>query len=402
MRFFSNYKKLVISGFIGDISATLISVLTSLFLVNFVDDVLYGSYVYGLAIAIPLITFSSISGESVVLSDNNLESKKEIFYTRIKVAFVVIPLLFLISYFDNSNTIPWFLLVFIYLVKLLENISRLLYSYLYLEDKIKLINIFKIINQSLFFIGLGIISSVTQSITYGLVFVFFTRIFLIYIQINGVNKYLDFNLQRLFILKINKKFIFLGFIAFLHSFNTSIPKIILQNIYGVQLMSVLGAVLLIPSFVEVIFTSVNKTVRNRISKMIDDYQDTNSFIFKILYLSIAVVCVLSILLILLQDFLPLLLSSKIEGNLFNVILILLGTPFLISSYNFYFILIKEKKFKILFQILIMLSIISAFSSYLLINNFGLIGFSYNYLVFSSFYYLGFRYLVKNIEHDDNE
>ena len=182
MRFFSNYKKLVISGFIGDISATLISVLTSLFLVNFVDDVLYGSYVYGLAIAIPLITFSSISGESVVLSDNNLESKKEIFYTRIKVAFVVIPLLFLISYFDNSNTIPWFLLVFIYLVKLLENISRLLYSYLYLEDKIKLINIFKIINQSLFFIGLGIISSVTQSITYGLVFVFFTRIFLIYIQ----------------------------------------------------------------------------------------------------------------------------------------------------------------------------------------------------------------------------
>ena len=145
MRFFSNYKKLVISGFIGDISATLISVLTSLFLVNFVDDVLYGSYVYGLAIAIPLITFSSISGESVVLSDNNLEIKKEIFYTRIKVAFLVTPLLFLISYFDNSNTIPWFLLVFIYLVKLLENISRLLYSYLYLEDKIKLINIFKII-----------------------------------------------------------------------------------------------------------------------------------------------------------------------------------------------------------------------------------------------------------------
>ena len=174
---------------------------------------------------------------------------------------------------------------------------------------------------------------------------YFRSVFLIYIQINGVNKYLDFNLQRLFILKLNKKYIFLGFIAFLQSFNISIPKIVLQNIYGVQLMSVLGAVLLIPSFVEVIFTSVNKTVRNRISKMIDNYQDTNSFIFKILYLSIAVVCVLSIMLILLQDFLPLLLSSKIEGNLFNVILILLGTPFLISSYNFYFILIKEKKFK---------------------------------------------------------
>ena len=87
MRFFQIIKKLVIAGFIGDISATLISVLTSLILVNFVDDVLYGSYIYGLAIAIPLITFSSISGESVVLSDNDLESKKEIFYTRIKSCF---------------------------------------------------------------------------------------------------------------------------------------------------------------------------------------------------------------------------------------------------------------------------------------------------------------------------
>ena len=75
-------------------------------------------------------------------------------------------------------------------------------------------------------------------------------------------------------------------------------------------MSVLGSLLIL--LLWVIFTSVNKTVRNRISKMIDNYQDANSFIFKILYLSIAVVCVLIILFILLQDFLPLLLSSKIE------------------------------------------------------------------------------------------
>ena len=78
MEFFSNYKKLVIAGFIGDISATLISVLTSLILVNFIDDVLYGSYIYGRNCN-SINNFSSISGESVVLSDNDLESKKKYF-----------------------------------------------------------------------------------------------------------------------------------------------------------------------------------------------------------------------------------------------------------------------------------------------------------------------------------
>ena len=160
--FFSSYKKFVLKGFVGDIFSTLISVLTSLSIVNYLDDALYGSYIYGVAIAMPLITFTSISSELIILSDNKTSARKDILYSRILLAFIALPVLFLISYLDKTSAIPWFLLASIYFVKLLDNISRILYSYLYLEDKIRKINFYKIFNQLFLFFGLGIFSVITK------------------------------------------------------------------------------------------------------------------------------------------------------------------------------------------------------------------------------------------------
>ena len=108
--FFSSYKRFVLKGFVGDIFSTLISVLTSLSIVNYLDDALYGSYIYGVAIAMPLITFTSISSELIILSDNKTSARKDILYSRILLAFIALPVLFLISYLDKTSAIPWFCL----------------------------------------------------------------------------------------------------------------------------------------------------------------------------------------------------------------------------------------------------------------------------------------------------
>ena len=393
MKFLSNYKKFVFKGFIGDIISTLITTLTSLSLVNYLDDVLYGSYIYGVAIALPLITLTSISGESVILSNNNEESKKDIFYTRIRISIFIFPILFIISYFDTSNAIPWFLLTFIYFVKLQESISRLLYSYLYLDDRIKEINYFKISNQLLIFIGLGIISPFTQSITNGLIFTFLLRILLLVIQINGIKHYLKFDKAKLFKLHIDKKYFVLGSISFLTALNISIPKIISQNIYGVEFMSVLGAILLVPSFVEVIFTSVNKSIRNRLSKMVDEFLNIRHFIFKVLTIFFISVLAMGITLFLFQDYLYLFLSARVIGNLQNILFILFGVPLLVSSYNFYFLLIKLEEFKMLLKLQIVLTFVSFSSSYYFINQLGLEGFSINYIIFALFSFFLYRNAV---------
>ena len=398
MKFLSNYKKFVFKGFIGDIISTLITTLTSLSLVNYLDDVLYGSYIYGVAIALPLITLTSISGESVILSNNNEESKKDIFYTRIRISIFILPILFIISYFDKSNAIPWFLLTFIYFVKLQESISRLLYSYLYLEDRIKEINYFKISNQLLIFIGLGIISPFTQSITNGLIFTFLFRILLLVIQINGIKHYLKFDKDKLFKLNIDKKYFVLGSISFLSALNISIPKIISQNIYGVEFMSVLGAILLVPSFLEVIFTSVNKSIRNRLSKMVDEFLNIRLFILKVLTIFFISVFAIGITLFLFQDYLYVFLSARVIGNLQNILFILFGVPLLVSSYNFYFLLIKLEEFKMLLKLQIFLTFVSFSSSYYFINQSGLEGFSINYIIFAllSFFLYRNAVLKKNL------
>ena len=46
-----------------------------------------------------------------------------------------------------------------------------------------------------------------------------------------------------------------------------------------------------------------------------------------------------------QNFLELILSNKVNGQIYNILLILIGIPFLLSSHNYYFILIKFKNLK---------------------------------------------------------
>ena len=66
----------------------------------------------------------------------------------------------------------------------------------------------------------------------------------------------------------------------------SIPKIVSQNLFGVKFVGIIGAVVLVPSFLEVISTSINKTIRNRLSKMIDDSINISKFLQKIFFASL--------------------------------------------------------------------------------------------------------------------
>lgn len=389
--FFSSYKRFVLKGFVGDIFSTLISVLTSLSIVNYLDDALYGSYIYGVAIAMPLITFTSISSELIILSDNKTSARKDILYSRILLALIAIPVLFLISYLDKTSAIPWFLLGSIYFVKLLDNISRILYSYLYLEDKIRKINFYKIFNQLFLFFGLGIFSVITQSISIGLLITFFLRIALILYQIYEVKHLLDFKFSKLLTSKLEKYHFLLGAIPFFQVLNLSIPKIVSQNLFGVKFVGVIGAVVLVPSFLEVISTSINKTIRNRLSKMIDDSININKFLQKIFVASLLLSFFTGSMLLVFQNFLELILSDKVNGQIFNILLILLGIPFLISSHNYYFILIKLREFKTLLTIQIFFSFVTLVLSLTLISTYEFFGYALTYLFFSLICYFVLRY-----------
>ena len=140
------------------------------------------------------------------------------------------------------------LLASIYFVKLLDNISRILYSYLYLEDKIRKINFYKIFNQLFLFFGLGIFSVITQSISIGLLITFSLRIALILYQIYEVKHLLDFRFSKLLTSKLEKYHFLLGAIPFFQVLNLSIPKIVSQNLFGVKFVGIIGAVVLVPSF----------------------------------------------------------------------------------------------------------------------------------------------------------
>ena len=285
------YRDLVLKGYTGDFVVLVFQALSIFLFVNNNPNYLYASWVLVLTIVNPIVGFSSMSMDSIIATEKDIEKVKSFLLFRLRNILVFLPILLIINFLYESSASPWFLLVIAYFLKSFEGFAISFRGMYYRDKTISKVNKSKILGKFGYVLGFGFFLQELESLTLTLIIILLWNILVFFIydvfflkNFEFIQKASFFNFKNHSLLL--KKYSLLGFNTFLQLIVISFPQVLIEQMLNLEILSFIGIVMLFNSAFDTVYLSSINSLRKSYSELISDRKKLNSFVKKIIFLFI--------------------------------------------------------------------------------------------------------------------
>jgi hypothetical protein len=254
------YRDLVLKGYTGDFVVLVFQALSIFLFVNNNPNYLYASWVLVLTIVNPIVGFSSMSMDSIIATEKDIQKVKSFLLFRLRNILVFLPILLIINFLYESSASPWFLLVIAYFLKSFEGFAISFRGLYYRDKTISKVNKSKILGKFGYVLGFGFFLQELESLTLTLIIILLWNVLVFFIYDVFFLKNFEF-IQKASFFKFKnhslllKKYSLLGFNTFLQLIVISFPQVLIEQILSLEILSFIGIVMLFNSAFDTVYLS---------------------------------------------------------------------------------------------------------------------------------------------------
>lgn len=371
---------------IGNFFFSFVKWLILIMFIHFLTSKNVGEYSLALAFTAPFFLFANMRLRTLYVVNNN-NNYKEFIIIRLIIMIISMAVISIISSLIFAEYLHIFVLVSI--IKASELFSDLLYALPHKKNRLDLVG------KLLFYKGWGVLLVVSLALLFSdslfVILIFYSIFSVLYIIIEYRFCATYFEIEKFrfsFFKTILISAIPLGFVQFLSSINTSLPKYFIEIFHEIELVGIFTSITYILVISNLLMSSISQTYMLSIKNLIEqnNYSKLKDLIYKKLSIIGVFIGVASVILTIIfgEIFLKFIYGDTIADYKNILILLSLGISFTFFSWISDTVLMASEYYRIQPLIAILVFVFSLPTAILLVYNFELIGATFTLLFINLF------------------